>query len=268
MATLGPDLLKARELLEQRFLAWASECGAVRMLFPPLMKVADLERFDYFQNFPHLALLAAPLSDHSVNDASTHSAADGGVPGELLAASEYALASAACYPAYLSLRGMTLQSAQYITTVATCYRNEQTYQGLRRLRAFTMREIICVGPRNSVQAHLTAFKSEIPAFAGELGLELAICPANDPFFQRDGGRAAMQKLFPVKEEFVYGGSLAIASVNFHRNFFGQRCGIGLPDGGPAFTGCVAFGLERWLAALLETHVSAEAVLGVLSGAAK
>jgi hypothetical protein len=64
-------------------------------------------------------------------------------------------------------------------------------------------------------------------------------------------------LFPVKEEFVFGDSLAIASVNFHRNFFGERCAITLPDGGPAFTSCVAFGLERWLAALAD-HFGAQA----------
>ena len=61
----------------------------------------------------------------------------------------------------------------------------------------------------------------------------------------------MQKLFPQKEEMVYGRSLAIASLNFHRNFFGERCGIRTADGEPAFTGCVAFGIERWLHALLE-----------------
>ena len=59
----------------------------------------------------------------------------------------------------------------------------------------------------------------------------------------------MQQLFPVKEEFVYNGSLAIASVNFHRNFFGERLDIRTGDGAYAFSGCVAFGLERWISAL-------------------
>jgi seryl-tRNA synthetase len=50
---------------------------------------------------------------------------------------------------------------------------------------------------------------------------------------------------------VYDGSLAIASVNFHRNFFGERCRIRTADEKFAFTGCVAFGIERWIQALLE-----------------
>jgi hypothetical protein len=75
--------------------------------------------------------------------------------------------------------------------------------------------------------------------------------ATDPFFDPNGARTVMQKLFPVKEEFLFGGDLAIASVNFHRNFFGEKCRIGRPDGSAAYTGCVAFGIERWLAALGE-----------------
>jgi hypothetical protein len=41
------------------------------------------------------------------------------------------------------------------------------------------------------------------------------------------------------------GEIAIASLNLHRNFFGERLSIAF-DGQPAFTSCVGFGLERWL----------------------
>ncbi|MNT17466.1 Amino acid--[acyl-carrier-protein] ligase 1 [compost metagenome] len=63
----------------------------------------------------------------------------------------------------------------------------------------------------------------------------------------------LQRLDPVKEEFVYGGSVSIASVNYHRNFFGERCNIKDSEGKSVFSGCVAFGMERWLHALLETY---------------
>ena len=56
----------------------------------------------------------------------------------------------------------------------------------------------------------------------------------------------------VKEELLC-GDLAIASLNFHRNFFGERCGIQLASGGPAFTGCVGMGLERWIHVLQQRH---------------
>ena len=65
------------------------------------------------------------------------------------------LPSAACYAAYFHLRGKKLEAVKRITTVATCFRNEREYRGLQRLRSFTMREIICIGPAEAVKAHLT-----------------------------------------------------------------------------------------------------------------
>ena len=58
----------------------------------------------------------------------------------------------------------------------------------------------------------------------ELGLDVQLEVATDPFFDPNSGKAKMQRLFPVKEEFVVNG-LAIGSVNYHRNFFGERCSI-------------------------------------------
>ncbi|MGD0557143.1 MAG: aminoacyl--tRNA ligase-related protein [Streptosporangiaceae bacterium] len=252
-ATLGPDLVHAMERLDNCFLAWARECKAEQMLFPPVIPAPDLALLDYFLNFPHLALLTAPLkSPVSADDPIVQ---DRSVPAGRLGDSEYALTSAACYSVYLEHRSIRLSGPRRVTTIAKCFRNEEHYDGLRRLRGFTMREIVCMGSREDVLDHLATFRPKVLEFARRLGLDLAVETASDPFFAKDGGRALMAKLFPVKEEFVHQESLAIGSLNFHRNFFGERCGITLEDGDPAFTGCVAFGLERWIAALLETHVS-------------
>jgi hypothetical protein len=57
----------------------------------------------------------------------------------------------------------------------------------------------------------------------------------------------------VKYEFQ-AGDLAIASVNTHRNFFGERCEIRRENSDEyAYTSCVAFGLERWLSVLLDKY---------------
>jgi seryl-tRNA synthetase len=251
LATLGPAAVRIRELLEARFLAWAGECGAEPMLFPPLMKVEDLDGLDYFRNFPHLALIASRIRPDYLTDEYTKAQSTRTIPNAHLTASEYVLPSAACYNIYLHLRNTVLESAKYVTTVAGCFRNEQEYNGLARLWGFSMREIVCIGPAEAVQAHLTSCKQRVVDFAAAIGLPLEIQVASDPFYQPLSSRAVMQKLFPVKEEFVYCGTVAIASVNFHRNFFGERCNILTKDEQPAFSGCQAFGIERWLYALLD-----------------
>ncbi|MFD0885013.1 hypothetical protein ACFQ08_10685 [Streptosporangium algeriense] len=247
LATLGPEAVTLRETLDQAFTAWGEAAGADKMSFPPLLDTADLEKFDYWTNFPHLALLATGARHDRTDELAVtdHSA----IAPDLLAPAGHALPSAACYAAYLHLTGRRLDVPRRITTVATCFRREDHYDGLRRLLGFTMREVVCVGDRETVLGHVASFKERVLTFAERLDLPLTVQTATDPFFQKDAARTLMQQLFPVKEEFVYGEGLAVASVNFHRNFFGERCGISLADGEPAFTSCVAFGLERWLAAL-------------------
>jgi hypothetical protein len=116
-----------------------------------------------------------------------------------------------------------------------------------------MREIVALGAREAVVEHLVTFKERVKAYGERLGLDLAVEAGSDPFYQPQSGRALMQQLYPQKEEFVYRGRVAVASCNFHRNFFGERCDIRTADGKAAFTGCVAFGIERWLHALADHY---------------
>ena len=264
LVTLGPDLVRLRQALEAKLLGWAAECGAVPMLFPPLMRVEDLDRFDYFRNFPQLPLLVARVRPECLHDLSARSVTQTVSTSEMSPA-EYALPSAACYNIYLHLSGTVLDGPRYVTTVANCFRNEKAYDDLRRLWGFTMREIVCIGSQDEVQAHLVRFKDRIQRFGGHLGLGLTIEVGVDPFYEPQSSRALMQQLFPQKEELLYQESVAIASVNFHRNFFGERCDIRTQDGQHAFTGCVAFGIERWLYALLDRFENdVEAAVGAIA----
>ncbi len=251
LSTLGPDLVEIRQMLEGAFTSWAAQCGAGAMLFPPLMLVEDLAKLDYFRNFPHLALIASPINQEVLEDKYVKGPPPRTIPSEHLTTGKYALPSAACYNIYLHLQGATLGAPKYVTTVASCFRNELHYTGLERLWGFSMREIVCVGSADAVKAHLGAFKEKLLAVSERIGLSLEVQVATDPFFQQQSNRALMQQIFPVKEEFVYKESVAIASVNFHRNFFGERCDIRTENGEAAFSGCVAFGIERWLHALVD-----------------
>jgi hypothetical protein len=126
---------------------------------------------------------------------------------------------------------------------------------------------VALGSFEHTQRTLAVFTERITAFGAALGLDLNRVAASDPFFENDGARALMSRLSPVKHEFQ-AGDLAIASVNTHRNFFGERCRIRLAEAsGHAFTSCVAFGLERWLAVLLDAHGDATRALAAVRDAA-
>jgi hypothetical protein len=253
---LGSEATTLLTQLDGVFSAAAAQVGAVPMITPPLLPVDRLAGLDYYQNFPHQAMVATSLLLDGP-DKDYQPSADS-FPTQALEPARLALPAAACYGVYLHLAGQSLESSMRVTVMGRCFRKEENYEELRRLLGFHMREVVAIGEQEFAEDHLREFTERLTAYAAKLDLPLTREAAADPFFDKGGSRALLAKLAPVKYEFIYEG-LAIASVNTHRNFFGERCDITLDrSGAPVFTSCVAFGLERWLSALTQRHGSWEA----------
>jgi hypothetical protein len=94
--------------------------------------------------------------------------------------------------------------------------------------------------------------------ARSFGLEPEMNLATDPFFAPTArGKAALQRMKALKHELVVrfpdGRTMAIASFNNHERFFGESFHISLVGRTTAASACVAFGIERWLLAVLAAH---------------
>ena len=255
LAILNPEHTELLKALDETFTRWALDAGARELCAPPLYAVEDLKKFDVYVNFPHLSLVAGPLRV-TPNLASD----DGRFRPEHLASVHLGLPTATCFGAYLFFEGHQVSAETVVTLVNRCFRGEDHFDGLRRLLSFQMREIVALGSYAHTQYILACFAGRIENFCRALSLEFVKEAATDPFFERGGSRALLQEVQAVKHEFQVDG-LAIASVNTHRNFFGERCRITTgSDGGLAFTSCVAFGLERWISVLVNRHGSAERAL--------
>jgi hypothetical protein len=255
LAILDPDHTALLKALDETFARWALDAGAREICPPPLYAVEDLKKFDVYVNFPHLSLVVGPLQ------AMPGLKSDGGrFRPDQLASVHLGLPTATCFGAYLFFEDRQVSTSTLVTLVNRCFRGEDHFNGLRRLLSFQMREIVALGSYMHTQDVLTRFAGKIEEFCGALSLEFGKEAATDPFFERGGSRALLQGMQAVKHEFQV-DDLAIASVNTHRNFFGERCRITTgSDSGLAFTSCVAFGLERWVSVLVNRHGSAERAL--------
>lgn len=248
----GPSLALARRL-DALFLEWASPWRAQEFRFPPFISARDLSKTDYFNSFQHLATFPVSLpADEAALAAFGANNRD--VAQELrlgpTAPIEEVLTPAACYHVYAHLQQTTLDGPRYVTTKSTCYRREAEYRALERLWSFTMREIVCVADAATVKEFLATMQSRLTSFFAAQELPISFEPATDPFFRgRRHPKHFAQELDPVKFEMVFAGSLAVGSINFHRNYFGEAFGI-REQGAPAFSGCVAFGIERWIHAVV------------------
>lgn len=243
------------QTLDTLFKNWGILNGAFSMTMPLLLPVKDLALLDVYYNSPQQALLVSSLNlnqfTHDPTQAEiTH------IRSDILEPVELGIPSAACYAVYLHYRGQVIpRSGILITIKGQCCRKEKHYDYLRRLLGFHMREVVALGSQSFTEAHLTQFSEKILTFAALLGLPLRKEVATDSFFEPDGSfefdasNAFVQSGFPVKYEFLY-EDVAIASLNSHGSFFGERCQINLANSTQSiYTSCVAFGLERWLFAL-------------------
>ena len=254
-ATLSGELLGLFRRLDAVFVGIAAESAAREYLFPAFLAARHLERINYFPSFPQHATFPVHLegSHENLRAFADQDALDseGRVRLTRTEPPQEVLTPAACYHFYPCFAGETLSGPRIVTTRAVCFRREQEYRPLRRQWAFHMREIVCLGTADEVESFLAHHRERVQDLVDEWGLPITWKQATDPFFDpRKNPKHLAQRLDPVKHEMTFEDELAIGSVNLHRNYFGEAFEI-TRAGAPAFSGCVAFGLERWVHAILQ-----------------
>ena len=254
----GPALALERDL-DRAFLALAARWSAEEEAHPPLIEADVLGRLDYFSSFPHLVTFPMELDPAEANIDAFRAGdpldeASGTVRLTRLAPARHVLPPAACYHVYAHHEDEQIVAApRFVTTRNTCFRREAAYQPLRRQWGFSMREVVCLGDRDEVVAFLEEARELVSALCRALELSVGWDTATDPFFRPSTNpRYLMQRIEPVKHEARTDDGLAIASVNLHHDHFGTLFGIRRADR-PAVTGCLAFGIERWIYALVDRH---------------
>jgi seryl-tRNA synthetase len=256
-AGLAGPLLRLADDCDRAFLALAGLWRAQPEQHPATLPVEVLQRTEYLRSFPQQATFPVGLDRDPTNlDAFV----GGSIVNErhqvavtTLAPIREVLTPAACYHVYANRQGTALAAATVVTTRNTCFRREDTYVPLRRLASFTMREIVCLGSRDEVDGFLAAARDAVDEFLRLVDLPVRWLAATDCFFRPESNpKYLMQRIAPVKHEATYGDDLAIASTNQHHDHFGAAFDISRA-GTPASTACVAFGIERWLYAVVDRH---------------
>jgi seryl-tRNA synthetase len=241
VSTRDAEAINGFEEIDSEFLQLARRHDARELQFPTLINKALLERAEYPQAFPHLLMIACACHDPARESLF--------VPDNLIP-QEWYLSPAVCYHAYAHYRGQMLAKPQIVTARGRCYRREASFQFGRRQLEFEMRELVLFGDPEWLNDRIALLQVEVDRIARRCGLPVHWETAEDPFFLPTAkGKALMQRLMETKKELVWDGPepLAIASINRHGTFFGERFAIRHSDMSPVHTACVAFGLDRWVA---------------------
>jgi seryl-tRNA synthetase len=231
------------------------------LCFPPVIPRRQLETSGYLGSFPHLAgtVFAFEGDEQAAADqfelASAHE--DWSAFQQM---SEMVLAPAACYPLYpaIAARGPLPDGGVTLDTGDAYVFRREPSDDPARMQIFHMREIVRIADRDTVVQWRVQWRARAEELLRSLGLRLELDIASDPFFGRTGRLlAAQQRDQELKWELVAptagGHPTAIASSNYHQDHFGHTYELQTGDGEPAHTGCMAFGEERVVLALLSEH---------------
>lgn len=226
----------------------AIKLGACEYQIPAMIDQSVLARCGYFVSFPqHLTVAAHAKPETYMEVAKTNQ-----LSKDTVEVSEQYFTPAACLHFYPMLERQDVNE-KVITTRARVYRYEdKQFNGITRLWDFTVREIVFIGKADYVKQNLVKMKEIALEYTKKIGLPAELCPASDNFYpiRRNILKKKLQTANSLKDELlvkVQDNDVAIASFNFHDTHFSKP--FYFDREGEIVSGCVGFGLERWIAAL-------------------
>lgn len=237
-----PEATKCYNEIDSAFLSFIKNYNIFEVKIPSLISEDILEKCGYFETFPqHLTQLAAYGEQRTTKK-------------------KCFLTPAACIHIYPMLKKGFHMNSCY-TTLERVYRYENgNFTNEERLWEFTVREIVFVGQEKFVKEALKDIECKALEYAMGFNPDAKIVQAHDSFVPSKENliREKLQTANHLKDELIVhykGREIAIASFNFHGNHFSKT--FGFDQNNKVVTGCVGFGMERWMLYLDENSGTGE-----------
>lgn len=245
------------EAVERKLYQYAKKMEASIRAYPSMISREVMETCSYIKSFPQ-NLYA--VSEFPHQNAVLEQVKDDDDYPKYLRASEYVLSPAVCFHCYAELKNTTVKGPLLLTSVGTCFRHEAYWRlGEHRLNEFKMREIVFVGAPEYVEYTRNQVMNDIWEMFKRLGLSGKIETAHDPFyFPKDAIKQQYQLMSNMKYELVVnlkqkGSSFSIASFNNVKDTLCKEFHIVDEQNELLHSGCVAFGIDRWVFAILASY---------------
>lgn len=240
---------------------FADAFQAEREYYPATILCQTLDRIHHFTSFPeHIDFVSHLRRDLEVINQFSAECKEKGWSPQLneakMAETDFAICPSCCYHCYEGMENWELEPPGRCTTMSVaCHRYEGTnHRTMSRLRAFTQRDVVWVGQPPFVIDSRAKAEGLIVQWAKAWELSGTLETANDMFFTDDYAiKASFQRQQQAKKELrlhipFEKQAISVFSSNFHAMTFGKVFNIKL-GGRPATSGCVGWGIERWVYAI-------------------
>ncbi len=228
--------------------------GAQIEQYPTMLPIEKYNKTSYLKTSPQYSIFCCNAIEDFTLLEKLHSSS----PDELktlISNPSSALSPAACFHTYCCHESQTLNNETIFTFNQAVFRNEGRFNwdDFGRLKDYHVREIVFLGSEDFVRCKRGETIKKIIEFLKNIKLISTIVTANDSFVM-----PKMQKFkkIQIQEKSKYelllnyeeNKRIAAASFNIHGTVFTNSFGINIKNVDNPVTGCVGFGLERWVLA--------------------
>lgn len=240
--------------IESDFMEFSNGYKVNHWTIPALINGNVLRKCGYFKTMPNQLTAAGHFSD----DVCKAIESDPLSNEKACTFDGYYFTPAACIHFYPHIKEAEIYN-EIITTYARVYRYENgKYEKGRRLWDFGVREFVAVGSKEYVKNFLDDFKEKALAYTHQISINANLKKASDHFYpsKENAVKERLQKANSLKTELVVnieGKELALASFNYHEYHFSKT--FEFDKRGKVVTGCVGFGLDRWVYVLNHQEVN-------------
>lgn len=220
--------------------------------YTSLIQTEVLNKCSYINNFPQNIYLVSEIP-HKIDIINQIKETENIT--EYVRSSPYALSPAVCFHCYDEFKGTKLKKPIMISAKGNCFRHEVHWRvGGHRLFEFSMREIVFIGDLEFVENTRNQIMDTVWSLFIELGLNGKIETASDPFYySEDFAKGQHQLMANMKYELLVSTGKLEYSIASFNNMKGSLCKpfeITNENGELLNSGCVAFGIDRWVYTLL------------------
>ncbi len=257
---LEGDAIRLFDYFDSKFKQFALDLTATEKHYPTLLPLAAMDKTGYLRTSPQYSMFVChPKEDVDELLRMSREAMQGSVK-DVVHEPNYVLSPAACFHCYTDLEQAELEKPEVYTFRQKVFRHEGrlNWSGFGRLRDYNVREIVFIGDEPFVHVNRNYVLDKVKRFVSELNLTARVCVTSDPFVvpsMQKFKKIQLEEESKLELQLAYGLDryLAVASFNLHGTAFTNPFDIRIHDKPQSVTGCVGFGLERWVLAFLAQH---------------
>lgn len=245
---------------DECFRKIALEFNAIEKYYPVLLPLNEYLKTGYIKKSPQYAIFCSSVNNNINDLEELNDSIHNQNVLEKLHQPDYALSPSACFHTYIEYANKVLEQNSVITFKQNVFRNEGrfNYSERGRLLDYQVREIVFIGDNDFVENIRLSMMNKTVELLKKLELKSSIEVAADSFIiPKMQIYKSIQRVDKSKYEIEMNTDLnhtiSTASFNLHGKAFTDPFNISVKNCKDTVTGCIGFGLQRWLTAFISQY---------------